>query len=181
MADFDIALTALLAYEGGYSNNPADAGGETVCGISRHFNPNWLGWALVDHHKMLTSNLVTLNTAILADSQLTDAVALFYRQKYWNFDKITSQLIANKMLDMEVNFGQGTAVRIIQQGLNHLGHSVTLDGNLGPATLALVTNAKEPDLLHAMRAYSALYRVNRVQAHPEQMEFIEGWLWRDTA
>ena len=181
MADFQIALTELLTYEGGYVNNNSDAGGETFAGISRTFNPNWLGWSVVDELKKTHSNLKELNEALLADVPLMAAVGQFYRQKYWNFDTVPSQLVANKMLDMEVNFGQGSAVRILQTGLVRLGHNLSIDGSLGSGTLALVIKENEPELLHALRAYSALSRVHRVQAHPDQMQFIEGWLYRDTA
>jgi len=181
MADFQVALKELLSIEGGYANNSSDAGGETVFGIARKFNPTWLGWSLVEAVKAQHQNLVDLNAALLADTQVQLALTSFYKSKFWNFDKVASQLVANKMFEMEVNFGTGTAVKILQQGLVRLGHSLTIDGSLGSSTLALLTNENEPDTLHALRAYSALYRVHRVLAEPNQMEFIEGWLWRDTA
>lgn len=181
MADFQIALNELLNFEGAYSNNSDDAGGLTVFGIARKYNPNWLGWHLIDSLRVSYPNLVELNAALKADAQVQLAVSQFYRTKYWNFDKVPSQLVANKMFEMEVNFGTGTAVRILQQGLIRLGHSISIDGSLGPSTLALLTNTNEPELMHALRAYAALYRVHRVLAQPSQAEFIEGWLWRDTA
>lgn len=180
MANFDVALADLLAFEGGYSNNAADAGGETYAGIARNFNPNWLGWMLIDGLRPQHPNLVDFNHALSANADVQLAVGQFYRQKFWNFDSIPSQAVANKMLEMEVNFGPGTAVHILQQGLVRLGHSISVDGSLGPATLTILQNENEPNLLHALRAYSALYRVHRVMAHPDQIQFIDGWLWRDT-
>lgn len=181
MANFDIALQQLLGEEGGYANNSSDSGGETVFGIARKFNPTWIGWQIVDPLKQQHANLRDLNAALVADSQLQQAVAQFYRQAYWNFDDVQSQLVANKLLEMEVNFGKGSAVKILQQGLIRLGQPVHLDGSLGPATYAAMTNAKEPELLHALRAYSALHRLHIIQAHPDQIQFAEGWIWRDTA
>lgn len=181
MADFKIALTELLSFEGGYSNNPADSGGETAFGISRHYQPNWLGWPLVDEQKKLHSNLVSLNAALSGSQEVMLAVSQFYKQLYWNFDSIPSQAVANKMFEMEINFGTGSAVRILQQGLVRLGHSLSIDGSLGPATLNLLQTTKEPDLLHSLRAYSALYRVHKILAHPDQIQFADGWIWRDTA
>lgn len=181
MANFDIALKELLGEEGGYANNSSDAGGETVFGIARNFNRTWIGWQLVDPLKQAHSNLKDLNAALSADTQLQTAVAQFYRQAYWNFDNITSQLVANKLLEMEVNFGKGSAVKMLQQGLIRLGHPVHLDGSLGPATYAAMSNAEEPELLHALRAYSVLHRITVIQAHPDQIQFAEGWVFRDTA
>lgn len=181
MANFNTALTELLGEEGGYANNSSDAGGETVFGIARKFNPMWIGWQIVDPLKQEHSNLKDLNASLAANTQLQLAVAQFYRQAYWNFDNIASQAVANKMLEMEVNFGKGSAVKILQQGLIRLGHSLSLDGSLGPSTYSAMANAEEPELLHALRAYSALHRLHVILAHSDQIQFAEGWLWRDTA
>lgn len=181
MADFSIALKSLLVDEGVYANNPHDAGGETVFGISRKFNPMWTGWQRVDELKTQHSNLRDLNESLEADPYVTQAVSNFYRSTYWNFDVIKSQEVANRMLSMEVNFGKSSAVRIIQQGLIRLGANLHLDGSLGPSTLLAIENANENDLMHAMRAYSALARLHKVISNPDQIVFAEGWLWRDTA
>lgn len=39
MADFDKAHLEVMGNEGGYANNPVDAGGETYKGIARKFWP----------------------------------------------------------------------------------------------------------------------------------------------
>jgi len=179
MANFAISFALLIDEEGGYVNNPVDAGGETYAGISRHFNSNWPGWPMVDHYKVIHPNLKDLNAALASDTQVQLALSQFYKFKYWNFDSVPSQLVANKMLEMEVNFGSGSAVKILQQGLVRLGYRVSLDGSLGPATILAMGNAKEPDLLHALRTYSVLYRVHRILAQPDQIQFLEGWVWRD--
>lgn len=181
MANFDISLQELLGEEGGYANNSSDAGGETVFGIARKFNSAWIGWQIVDPIKQQHTNLKDLNAALATDTQLQTAVAQFYRQAYWNFDNITSQAVANKLFEMEVNFGKGSAVKILQQGLIRLGHPVHLDGSLGPATYSAMSNAEEPELLHALRAYSALHRIHVIQAHPDQIVNAEGWSWRDAS
>lgn len=38
--NFDKAITFTLSYEGGYSNDPKDPGGETKYGISKRYHPN---------------------------------------------------------------------------------------------------------------------------------------------
>lgn len=181
MADFKVALTALLGEEGGYANNPHDAGGETVFGITRRFDPNWSGWSQVDTLKRSHPNLVEFNQALQSDPTIQKAVADFYRQSYWNFDSLESQTVANKLLEIEVNFGKGSGTRILQEALARLGFAVEVDGSFGPRTLQALLKAKEPEVLHGLRAYSALYRVHRIMTHPDQIVFAEGWLWRDTA
>ena len=51
MANFNESFNITLGYEGGYSNDPDDAGGETYKGISRRYHPGWKGWALIDELK----------------------------------------------------------------------------------------------------------------------------------
>ena len=162
MADFSQALDALLVDEGGYSNQSGDAGGETVFGISRHFNPAWSGWSFVDALKKTHQNLVELNRALADDPNVRTAVQSFYRSLYWNFDTVASQQVANKLLSMEVNFGKGSAVRILQEGLVRLGYHVEVDGSMGKQTLETLQKAKEQDVLHALRAYSVFYRIHRI-------------------
>lgn len=181
MADFQIALEDLLAYEGGYSNNSNDAGGETVFGIARVFWPGWPGWPLVDVLKREHQNLVELNHALRADVGVMAQVGVFYHTNYWYFDKLESQVVANKMLDMEVNFGKGSAIRMLQEGLVKLGHRIDVDGRLGSDTLTVLQNEKEPEVLRALRALSALHRIHRILSRPDQVQFAEGWAWRDAA
>ena len=48
MADFTKAYALTAAYEGGYVDDPEDAGGETYRGISRRYHPSWQGWQIID-------------------------------------------------------------------------------------------------------------------------------------
>ena len=181
LANFDVALEELLKDEGGFANNPHDAGGITVFGISRTYNPIWLGWIEVDRLRIQHPNLVDLNLAMRQSSYVMTAVANFYRSIYWNFDAVKDQAVANRMLLMEVNFGKGGAVRILQQALIRLGAQIHLDGSLGPSTLLALESANGDDLTHALRTYSALARIHKVIKDPDQIVFAEGWLWRDLA
>ena len=40
---FEQAVDAVLKEEAGYANDPADKGGETICGITRKNYPSWPG------------------------------------------------------------------------------------------------------------------------------------------
>lgn len=51
MAEFAKAYKKLEVAEGGYVNDPDDAGGETYKGVSRKANPNWIGWIILDDLK----------------------------------------------------------------------------------------------------------------------------------
>lgn len=181
MADFKQALDNLIGEEGGYVNNPHDAGGETVFGIARASHPQWAGWPLVDALKRQFSNLVDLNRQLKESATVQDAVQSFYRAEYWSFDSVESQAVANKLLSIDVLFGRGHGTQILQTALVRLGFHIDVDGQLGAKTLNALQKAKEPDILHALRTYSALYIAHRLIDKPDQVVFAEGWFWRVTS
>lgn len=61
-----------------------------------------------------------------------------YYERYWlpiKGDDIKSQLIANFLADMK---SSGGGVRAMQRALNDLGENVSIDGTVGPETLAAI-------------------------------------------
>ena len=66
MADFKTAYDRTSKFEGGYSNDEADRGGETFAGIARVYHENWLGWKIIDQYKTVTSDTKTLNKVLLS-------------------------------------------------------------------------------------------------------------------
>lgn len=81
---FDAAVALVLAHEGGYSNDPADPGGETNFGISKRAYPS------------LDIFLLTKDTA-----------TGIYRSDYWTpaMESAPTQAVANCALDCAVNQG----------------------------------------------------------------------------
>lgn len=117
MAKFDIEFDKVIAVEGGYVNDPDDAGGETYLGISRKSNKNWTGWKIIDNIKKQygTKNITA---KLKKDNALTNTVKLLYKRNYWDtleLDDIPSQDIAHQLFDTCVNCGRTTAIRIAQQ------------------------------------------------------------------
>jgi lysozyme family protein len=151
MARFDDAVNITLQWEGGYVNDPADPGGETNFGISKRDHPN------VD-----IKNLTV------------DQAKGIYKQSYWKdlYGEITSQVAGNKLFDMGVNIGVGTAVRLLQFAL-----AVTVDGIFGVNTLAAVNNAGESILAPYKQALAQHYQ-DLVVRNPNLSKFLNGWLRR---
>ena len=119
MAKFDIEFNKLILSEGGYVNDPDDAGGETYLGISRKNNSKWVGWEVIDDIKKKygTKNITS---RLKKDVALTNSAKLLYKQNYWDvleLDDIPSQGIAHQLFDTCVNCGKTTAIRIAQQVL----------------------------------------------------------------
>lgn len=119
MAKFDKEFDKVILVEGGYVNDPDDAGGETYLGISRKNNPKWVGWEIIDDIKKKygTKNITS---RLKKDVALTNSAKLLYKQNYWDvleLDDIPSQGIAHQLFDTCVNCGKTTAIRIAQQVL----------------------------------------------------------------
>lgn len=110
--DFNTAFDRLMGNEGGYSNNPADPGGETNWGIAKRFHPN------VD-----IKNLTR------------DAAKEIYRVEFWQAASMDEYApsIAFQVFDAAVNHGIPNAVRMLQKAAG-----VADDGFIGPHTIAAV-------------------------------------------
>lgn len=117
MAKFDIEFDKVIKVEGGYVNDPDDAGGETYLGISRKAHPHWGGWKIIDKIKKQygTKNITK---RLKENDELTYLAKNIYKNDYWNIfelDDIPSQDIAHQMFDTAVNCGASRAIRIAQQ------------------------------------------------------------------
>lgn len=169
MANFDIALKRTLQFEGGYSNNPHDPGGETYCGISRKNWPDWEGWEHLDDVEMLES--------LIRD---------FYREHFWgklHGDEIASQDIANELFDAAVNCGLKLPVQWLQRALNALNSGkkddLWADGKLGSKTFDMLSAETRADLiLSIIRAYRVAYYADLAGAKINLRRFLPGWLNR---
>lgn len=180
MANFQEAYNITMGNEGGYSNNPADSGGETWKGVARNYHPTWNGWVIVDQIK--ATNPSNLNQALAANAQLNADVDSFYEQNFWNpvgLNSINCQQVANQLFDSAVNMGTGTACKFLQQAINTLQPgAVTVDGIVGPATIAAANKQNDEALYNAIcnirkQRYEAI-----VAANPSQSIFLNGWLNR---
>lgn len=118
MSHFDRAFTDLIGNEGGYSNNPADPGGETMWGV--------------------TLAVARENGYMGAMRDFTQAMAkIIYLKKYWlpQFDELPYGL-AFQLFDGAVNSGVGQSIRWLQRALGEAD-----DGKFGPVTMAAALKA----------------------------------------
>lgn len=151
MANFDIAVEKVLEHEGGYSLDPDDAGGETNFGISKRSYPG-----------------VDIKSLTVEDAKV------IYKRDFWAFDGVRDQNLATKVLDMSVNLGQATAMRLIQRALN-----VTPDGVYGTETERALNSSIANHLIVELRARAACRHALLCLATPSQSRFLFGWLRRD--
>lgn len=149
---FDYALEFTLQHEGGYVNDPADPGGETIYGISRRAHPEpWAG------------GRPTKATA-----------ALIYRRDYWDAcrcDELPAP-VAVVVFDTAVNCGCRRAVQFLQRAIGTKD-----DGVIGPITIA---KAKALDAGVTARLI-ADYRLAYYRGLATFPRFGKGWTNRTTA
>ena len=127
MAEFAPAIEYVLASEGGY--NPNDNGVPSNFGIRQAG-----AYAQID----------------VASLTRDEAIAI-YERDFWIFGGLSSQRLANKMLDIYVNEPPATAIKLLQQALRWFGLHLEVDGVLGPITLAMANAADESALVDELK------------------------------
>jgi lysozyme family protein len=155
---FEQAVGMVLAHEGGYVNDPVDPGGETKYGISKRSYPH-------------------LDIASLTKAQAED----IYYQDWWlrlRCNEIKDAGVAQKLLDTAVNVGLRTGVRLLQQALVEVGQAVTVDGLIGPQTIAAANRVEPGRLLAAMRCQQAAHYRRLIEKNPRLAKFERGWINR---
>jgi lysozyme family protein len=151
---FKECVDQVLHHEGGYVNDPHDAGGETKYGISKRAFPH------------LDIKKLTRNDAIL-----------IYWKLYWqpiHGDQIVSNELALQVFDMAVNAGTGAAAKILQAIVG--AHQ---DGAIGPLTLKAVD--RYPSIAALIERYKferAKFYCRIVSSNHSQARFLMGWINR---
>lgn len=187
MADFYKTYNKIIPFEGTYSYDPDDAGGETYKGISRINNPNWYGWRLIEHIKDTHKN--NWLSFVNKDSQLQDLVLTFYKQNY--FDKFNGdnlpQSIADEMFDISINCGISTAISFLQRTINLLNknqkyyNNISVDGLFGSLTLhalyLCLAHYKESFIINILNGYQIKHYIELMERNEKYEKYI-GWFNR---
>lgn len=191
MADFKKAYQKTMSHEGLYSHDILDVGGETFCGISRKYNPNWEGWQIIDQIKENSENF---ERDLKENVLLQELKEYFYKDKYWDIfwgDEILFQPIADEMFDTGVNMGSRRAIKFLQQGLNCLNRNemifsdVVEDGVFGKNTMnalnKLSSNLNDMNLLvKIMNVLQGMHYLEYMKKSPLQEKYCRGWFGRVT-
>lgn len=187
MANFEEAYSLTSANEGGYDNDPDDAGGETFKGVARKFWPDWQGWAIIDAAKQESN----FPKNLLCNDQLSILVKAHFKHNFWDRiwgDKIPIQFLANELFDTGINMGVGTAVKFLQIALNTLNKQGTLypdideDGGMGNNTFNTLTSYLKKDtaslLYKIMNVLQGMHYITYAKKDPVQEKYMRGWMQR---
>ena len=166
MADVTLLTPKILKFEGGFVNDPADRGGATNMGVTLST------WQKVGYDKNGDGIIDAEDIKLLTVDDVTIVLKKFYWDK-WNADNITSQSIAEILVDWV--WASGANGIKIPQGLLGLKQ----DGIVGAATLAKVNDyPDQEDLFNKIKQARIDFVKNIVAKDPTQKRFINGWTRR---
>lgn len=172
LSNFPTFMKDVLRFEGYYSNDASDPGGETLFGISKVHNSTWGGWKTFE--ELVEANNYELPDETLCYQTLQDEVESFYKNLYW--DKVRADELPSGIdlftADIAVNMGVGRAARILQKSSDS-----TVDGLLGPRTLANVNTGNYNEILGNMFDYR-IYFYGTTPGKLQRDKYLKGWCRR---
>jgi lysozyme family protein len=160
---FSECLAFTLRTEGGYVDNPDDPGGATNMGITLATYRTWS-----DDPSAGISQIRDLTTRI---------AGAIYRMLYWNplrGDALPAGVDLS-VFDFGVNAGVWRSGRVLQLALGFSGD--TVDGCVGPETLAAADKTDAQELIEALASRQAMY----YRSLKDYSFFGQGWLNRTEA
>lgn len=171
MADFQPAVTITLQHEGGFFHNTVT--GEIVNhGVTLQFVQS-------SGYKPDADESFIQNLSVAEASQI-------YQTYFWDryhIGSINDQELASKVFDLTVNMGPGGpnhagAISLLQSAVNACKGQCTVDGLLGPLSLAQV-NALDPGTLLTQYKQMVAQRYTAIAAaNVELAGDLNGWLAR---
>lgn len=189
------ALSFTMNAEGSYSYREADTGLQTYKGISRKWNPKWVGWAIIDKalekypelkipYKKPPASIHKLNLELNANEELEYLIYDFYYENYYK--KVSADRIGGKLavvlFDMAVLSGYKRSSKSLQKTLNiHFKTSLIVDSQIGSNTIKVlneVIGSKGLDLVVEKLIYE--YQDNLIEASKLEgnEENYTGWMNR---
>jgi lysozyme family protein len=164
MADPKTAILLTLVHEGGFQNEYADEGNWTEGKVGE-------GELKGTKYGISAADFPDLDIKDISEDQAVE----IYIEKYWSahYSGIEDQGVANKIFDMGVLFGEGTAVEYLQRILK-----ITVDGAFGPGTLEAVNESDPISLLAAYKTVLVAHALSIGAGKPNDRIFVQGWVTR---
>ena len=162
MANYKNIIPFIKMSEGGWTNDPFDAGGETNKGITYKVWKTIFG----DTHDRFIA---------MKDEDWETIFKTLYWDKILG-DQINSQRIADAIVDWVWGSGQHYPECDVQDILIHaFEQHIGEDGVFGPATIKSMNSVDEEKLYQAIIVKRFWYLDQVVIAHPTNQRFINGW------
>lgn len=161
-------LDEILVTEGGFVDDIDDPGGATKYGVTI---------------KTLSESRGTLCTVEDVQNLAVEEAKEIFTVRYFlkpKINKLPEELQA-QMLDISINSGPGTAIRLLQEVLNLAGFGCSVDGGIGPKTIAAAEAAQQAMggfLTNALVERRELFYKSLARRRPSSAKFLKGWLRR---
>lgn len=157
MADAQKLVPLILRWEGGFVNDPNDAGGATMKGVT-----------LATFRKFYGADKTVEDL-----KQITDAQWLhIFKTGYWDKfrgDDIDDQSVANMCVDWLYNSGTA-AIKRVQKIVG-----VVDDGIVGDKTVAAINARQAEPLFEQIKAARIAFVETIARNNPSQRKFLQGW------
>lgn len=160
------ALDYTFANEGGFSNDKFDHGGATKFGITRAELGRW--------------RKKNVSVADVAAMQAQEAMNI-YKAWYWDsmdLDEVVHTGEQMCLFDIGVVMGIGIPPKFSQQICNDHGSHLTVDGHIGPLTLAEINKMIETVFIRDFSTKTEERFRGIAAANHSQVKFLKGWLNR---
>jgi len=156
MADFNLYIPVLKRFEGGWSDNPNDSGGATMCGVT-----------LATYRKFFGQAKTKYDLRHISDFEWYDIMKSFWDKA--GGVRIVNQSLAELVVDWYINAG-ANALKRTQKALG-----LKADGIVGPLTLSAL-NADATSAFAKVKSARQSYYM--AIGKGKNSIFLRGWLNR---
>lgn len=193
--DYIRCLLFTMAAEGAYSYRQADTGLQTYKGISRKWNPKWIGWVIVDKalekypelkipYKKPPASIHKLNFELNVNEELEYLIYDFYYENYytkcgaWNI----GGKLAVVLFDMAVLSGYKRSGKTLQKMCNiWFKTNLIIDSQVGATTIKVlneVIKGKGLDIVVDKLIYEYQDNLTEASKLEDNAKFLQGWMNR---
>jgi hypothetical protein len=187
-ASFETTYSLIREWEGNYVNHPNDKGGKTYGGITKRYNPDWVGWKYIDNKSLQRHDKVEEAEHWVMDFYLT----IWVKEGFY---LLRDQTLANALFDLRVHTSKRSTINIINRTLNlmKLDNIIHMDGewvaqlelidkwyeyNLPPAYNDVNYDNVTDHFLLNLKQLRMNHYVNIVNRDSTQQVFMKGWMRR---
>lgn len=157
MAKAELLVPKILRWEGGFVNDPDDAGGATNKGVT-----------IATFRKFYGADATVAQLQKITDQQWLHIFRVGYWEKF-RADEIEDQSIANICVDWLYNSGI-VAIKRVQKIVG-----VEDDGIVGAKTIAAINKREADPLFYQIRAARIAFVETIARNKPSQRKFLQGW------
>ena len=164
---FNSVIGNSFDFEGGYSNNKYDRGGETNYGITKIF--------MEQYKKALPGGKVKPIKEITKEDAYNMYNAMWNQH---NLGYLKDKSIAVLLNDYMINSNEWEVAKRVQEILNKKGHAIKVDRIIGPKTIEAINKTDRNWLIEEILIDRYKNYREQVKLRPTQETFYKGWINR---